>query len=412
VISVEEARRAVLDPIRRLEAEEVDLIDALGRVLAEDVSSDIDVAPFDNSAMDGYAVRAADVGDAAEDAPVVLDVLEHIPAGSVPKAEVGAGQTSRIMTGAPMPSGADAVVMVEYTRGLESEGGAGGTVEIARSVREGENVRMRGEDMREGDRVLVAGEVVGPAAIGLLAAVGRPRVRVHRRPRVAIVSTGDELVGIEERPGPGRIRNTNAWSLSAQILGAGGEPERLGIARDTEEETRALLGRAGEFDVMLATGGVSMGDFDVVRDVLESMGELSFWKVAMRPGAPLTYGLLGETPFFGLPGNPTSSMVSFELFARPALRIMQGFADVERPTVEARLSHDVKKKPHRRYYLRGNLTRDDGGYVVKLSGSQSSALLTSMHRSNCLLVLPEGQDLFAEGSIVTCMRLDQQEGTP
>ena len=412
MIAVEKALDTILAPIRRLEPESVDLLDALGRVLAVDVTSDIDVAPFDNSAMDGYAVRAADVEGAEEGRPVELKVIEHVAAGKVPERAVGPGEATRIMTGAPMPSGADAVVMVEYTQGLELDGGAGGSVAIERAVRLGENVRGQGEDMRAGDVVLRAGEVVDDAAVGLLAAVGRPRVDVYGRPRVAIVSTGDELVPIGQKPGPGQIRNTNAWSLSSQVLLAGGVPVRLGVARDTEEETRKLLGRAGEFDMMLATGGVSMGDFDVVRDVLESLGTMSFWKVAMRPGAPLTYGAIEGTPFFGLPGNPTSSMVSFELFARPALRVMQGFSALERPRVSAALEEPVRKKPHRRYYLRGRLAQGPDGFTVALSGSQSSALLTSMHLANCLLVLPEGRNEFDAGETVDCMRLDAEEGTP
>jgi molybdopterin molybdotransferase len=357
-------------------------------------------------------VRAADVADADTGRPVELKVIEHVPAGKVPEHAVGPGEASRIMTGAPMPRGADAVIMVEYTRGLEGDGGAGGSVAIERTARPGEHVRGRGEDMRAGDVVLRAGETVDDAAIGLLAAVGRSRLDVYRRPEVAIVSTGDELVPIEEKPGPGQIRNTNAWSLSAQVVLAGGRPVRLGVARDTEEETRALLSRASEFDVMLATGGVSMGDFDVVRDVLQSLGTMSFWKVAMRPGAPLTYGAVDGTPFFGLPGNPTSSMVSFELFVRPALRVMQGFSALERPRVSATIAEPIRKKPDRRYYLRGRLTQGPNGFTVSLSGSQSSALLTSMHLANCLLVLPEGRDEFAAGEIVDCMRLDVEEGTP
>lgn len=412
MISVEEAREAVLSEVRALEPEEVFLTEALGRVLAEDVVSDIDVAPFDNSAMDGYAVRGADVAGASEESPAVLKVVEEIPAGKTPSRTVGPGQASRIMTGAPMPEGADAVVMVEYTESEAAGSGGGDSVRVFRPVAAGENVRKRGEDMRAGDTVLSLGDVVDPAAVGLLAAVGREMVSVYGRPRVGIVSTGDELVEITEKPGPGRIRNTNAYSLSAQVSAAGGVPVRLGIARDTAEETRALLGRAGEFDVMLATGGVSMGDFDVVREVLESLGELSFWKVAMRPGAPLTFGLIDGTPFFGLPGNPTSSMVAFELFVRPALRVMQGFVDIERPHVPAVLEHDVKKKQGRRYYLRGRLERSHRGYSVALTGSQSSALLTSMHRANCLVVLPEDIDAFPAGETVECMRLDQEEGTP
>jgi molybdopterin molybdotransferase len=412
MIGVDEARRAVLSGITRLDEEDTDLLGALGRVLARRVVSDIDVAPFDNSAMDGYAVRSADIAEASEGAPVSLDVVEHVPAGAVPARPVGHGQASRIMTGAPMPEGADAVVMVEYTRSLAAEGGAGGVVGIERPVERGENVRLLGEDVRKGQVVLAEGEVVDSAAVGLMAATGTPRPHVFRRPRVAVVSTGDELVPISESPGPGRIRNSNAWSLSAQVLAAGGIPERLPIVGDTEDETRAALERAGEFDAMLSTGGVSVGDFDVVRDVLATLGEMSFWKVAMRPGAPLTFGHIDGTPFFGLPGNPTSSMVSFELFARPALRLMQGHATIDRPLVRAVLTHDVKKKADRRYFLRGRLAAKDGGYEVALTGSQSSALLTSMHQADCLCVFTEGEPTFPAGTVVDCMRLDVEEGTP
>jgi molybdopterin molybdotransferase len=382
-------------------------------VLAEDVVSDIDVAPFDNSAMDGYAVRAADVAGASEERPAVLRVVEHIPAGVAPTRPVGPGEASRIMTGAPMPEGADAVVMVERTRPGDGDGGPGGTVEVLAAVTLGENVRRRGEEVRAGEAVLLTGEVVGPAAIGLAASVGHAELVVHRRPRVAIVSTGDELVDVTEKPGPGQIRNSNSYSLGAQVLAAGAEPHLLGVARDTEDATRALLSRAPDYDLMISTGGVSMGDFDVVKTVLEDIGELDFWRVAMRPGAPQTFGTIGGTPFFGLPGNPTSTMVGFELFVRPAIRKMAGFVTLARPRVVARLSHDVKKKADRRYFLRGRLTpAPEGGYAVAISGSQSSALLTAMHRGNCLISLPEGETFFAEGSDVVCIRLDVEEGTP
>lgn len=410
MISVEEARERVLARIQRLEAEEVPLLEALDRVLAEDIASDVDIAPFDNSAMDGYAVRSADVAAASEDAPAELDVVEHIPAGAFPQVTVGEGQASRIMTGAPVPEGADAVVMVERTRAVRGEGGAGGRTAVLASARVGENIRKRGEDVRRGEVVLAAGEVVSPAAVGLMAAMGRPRVKVYRRPRVAIVATGDELVGIDELPGPGKIRNANSYSLAAQVLAAGGEPHILPVARDNAPDTRAIISRAPEFDLMVSTGGVSMGDFDVVKDVLLELGRMDFWKVAMRPGAPQTYGVIGETPFFGLPGNPTSTMVGFELFVRPALLKMEGRTALDRPTVVARLTHDVRKKADRRYFLRARLTKVDDGYTVTLSGAQSSAMLTSMHHADCLASVPQGVSLAEAGSEVLCIRLDTKEG--
>ena len=430
MLSVEEARASVLDRIHRLEPEPVDVLDSLGCVLAQDVVSDIDVSPFDNSAMDGYAVRAADTAGADADNPVVVRVIDHIAAGRVSNVCLEAGEAARIMTGAPVPAGADAIVMVEHTESLENAGSTGGTVAIRRAAATGDHIRLAGEDVRVGETVLHAGEVVNPASIGLMAALGFASVDVYRRPRVAIVSTGDELVGITETPGPGQIRNSNSYSLAAQVLAAGGEPFTLGIALDNEADTRALLSRAPEFDIMVTTGGVSMGDFDVVKDVLEQIGELDFWKVAMRPGAPQTFGTVGGTPFFGLPGNPTSTMVGFELFVRAAIRKMRGFTALDRPVVTAVLSQDVRKKADRRYFLRGILERvaDGGarsddfvlggaegptvGYTAKLSGRQSSAMLTAMHRANCLISLPEGLSEVAAGTVVECIRLDTEEGTP
>lgn len=416
MLTVEEAREAVLDRIARLESHTVDVLESLGCVLAVDIVSDIDVAPFDNSAMDGYAVRAADVEGASVESPVVLRVVDHIAAGSVSAVTVGPGEAARIMTGAPVPAGVDAVVMVEVTKGLENGGSTGGTVAIERGVRVGENIRGAGEDVRVGDVVLRAGEVVNAASVGLMAALGVARVDVYRRPHVAIVSTGDELVGIGEKPGPGKIRNSNSFSLAAQVIAAGGVPHILGIARDNETSTRQMLMRASEFDLLVTTGGVSMGDFDVVRGVLQEIGKMDFWKVAMRPGAPQTYGTIGGTPFFGLPGNPTSTMVGFELFVRPAIRKMRGFAALDRPRVPARLAEPVKKKGDRRYFLRGVLTRAEGpegavSYEVRLSGRQSSAMLTAMHHANCLISLPDGWSSVDAGTMVECIRLDTEEGT-
>ncbi len=412
MITVEEATAQVLTRIAVLEPERVPLLSALGRVLAEDVISDIDVAPFDNSAMDGYALRHADVARASEDAPVTLRVIDHIPAGVMPVKMVGPGEASRIMTGAPLPPGADAVIKVELTCAGENAGSTGGTVEILAPAKLGEHIRGRGEEVRAGEAVLLSGEVVGAAGIGLAASVGHAELLVHRRPRVAIVSTGDELVDVTAKPGPGQIRNSNSHSLAAQVLEAGGEPHVLGIARDNEEHTRSLLSRAGEYDLMVTTGGVSMGDFDVVKTVLQEIGELDFWKVAMRPGAPQTFGTIDGTPFFGLPGNPTSTMVGFELFVRPAMRKMAGFTALSRPRAVATLTHDVKKKSDRRYFMRARLTASgDGTYTVAVSGNQSSALLTAMHRGNCLMSLPEGESVIPAGTSVMCIRIDMEEGT-
>ncbi len=413
-LTVEQARDLVLARCRVLATERVPILEALGRVLAADVRSDIDIAPFDNSAMDGYAVRAADLATAVDGVPVTLDVVSHIAAGDHSDLEVGPGQAARIMTGAPMPPGADSVVMVEYTTPGEAAGSTGGTVHVSRTVAPGENVRLRGEEVAAGDAVLLAGEVVGPAAVGLAASAGHATVEVHRRPRVAVLSTGDELVEVAEQPGPGKIRNSNSYSIAAQVLAAGGEPLRFPIVRDDPDATREAFARAAaEADFIVTSGGVSVGDFDFVKPVLEELGEMEFCKVAMRPGNPQTLGSIDGVPFFGLPGNPTSTYVGFEVFVRPALRYMQGHTALDRPRSVATLAHDVKKKQDRRYYLRARLERgEDGGLVVALSGSQSSALLTAAHKGNCLLVLPQGEGFFAAGTPAEVVRLDMEEGSP
>jgi len=416
VMNVEEARQLLFAQVKQVSAEDSPLLEALGRVLAEDAASDIDVAPFDNSAMDGFAVRAADLAGASPEAPVALGVVAHIGAGDdVAGIVVGEGQAARIMTGAAVPDGADSVVMVERTHVLDGDGGIGSSVTFELEPRLGEHIRRRGEEVLAGQVVLPAGSVLGPAAIGLLAATGHPMVRVYRRPRVAVLSTGSELVGVDEKPGPGKIRDSNSYSISAQVRAAGGVPVKFDIVPDDMDATRAAFTQAAEeCDFIVVSGGVSVGDFDYVKPVLAELGELMFCKVKMRPGNPQTMGSIRGVPFFGLPGNPTSTYVGFEVFVRPSLRIMQGFAALDRPVTVARLAHDVKKKQDRRYYLRGRVERDaaSGTYVASLTGSQSSALLTAAHLGNCFVVLPEGEGLFAAGTMVDCMRLDMEEGTP
>lgn len=414
-MTVEQARELVLERVERMPAEHVGLLDSLGRVLAADAVSDIDVAPFDNSAMDGFALRAADTAGASEGSPVLLDVIAHIGAGDdVAGIVVGPGQAARIMTGAAVPEGADAVIMVELTRPEKGDGGISSVVAFLHEASAGDHIRRRGEEVLAGDVVLEAGQILGPAAIGLLASTGHAQVSVYRRPLVAIVSTGSELVEVAEKPGPGKIRNSNSYSIAAQVVAAGGVPVRYPIVPDDLQATRAAFEQAAdECDFIVTSGGVSVGDFDYVKPVLQELGELTFCKVKMRPGNPQTLGTIRGVPFFGLPGNPTSTYVGFEIFVRPALRAMQGFAALDRPVTEALLAHEVKKKQDRRYYLRGRVERDaSGGFTASLSGSQSSALLTAAHRGNCFVVLPEGEGHFAAGTPVACVRLDIEEGTP
>lgn len=416
MISVEDARAAVLEGVRALPDEQVALPDALGRVLADDVTADMDVAPFDNSAMDGYAVIAADLEGATPETPVVLRVLDHITAGAVSTRTIERGTASRIMTGAPLPPGADAVVRIEVTRGLEADGGAGGTVAIESDARSGDHVRPRGSEWRTGDLVLPAGDRIGPAAVGLLAATGHATVRVHRRPRVAVITTGDELVDVTEKPGPGKIRNSNLYTLGAQVTAAGGVPVLIGVVEDTEDAVRAaLIDAAAAADVVVSSGGVSVGDRDYVLPILREIGSVRFDSVALRPGSSQTFGHIGDTPFFGLPGNPTATYIGFEILVRPMLRVMQGLTSVDRHVVKAALVEGQRKKPSRRQYIRVTLRPldppwpDGVRYEALLAGNQSSAMLTAMHRAECLAVLPYEGGEFPAGTVVDCMRLDVEE---
>lgn len=416
-MTVEDARRQILDRVPVMPAEEVGILQALGRVLAADMVSDIDVAPFDNSAMDGFAVHAADLAGAHAEAPSALPVVAHIGAGDWWDGPLEPGTVARIMTGAPVPAGADAVVKVELTSVASGEGGIGSVINFMSEPKVGENVRRRGEEVRAGEVVLSAGDRLGAAGLGLLASTGHATVPVYRRPLVAIISTGSELVEVAEQPGPGKIRNSNSYSIAAQVLEAGGEPVRFPIVPDNLDDTRAAFSRAAdECDFIITSGGVSVGDFDYVKPVLEELGEMTFCKVRMRPGNPQTMGSIRGVPFFGLPGNPTSTFVGFEMFVRPAIRKMCGHTSLDRPVVPAVLTHDLKKGQDRRYYLRGRVTRalspergDTLAYEASVPLSQSSALLTAAHFGNCLVVVPEGVGFVPAGTVVDCIRLDQEE---
>jgi molybdopterin molybdotransferase len=330
-ITVAEAREVILGAIRPLGTEKVPIPEGLGRVLAETVTSPWDIPPLDNTAMDGFAVRAADVASASSDRPVALEVIEDLPAGRMAANAITAGMALRIMTGAPMPAGADAVVRVEDTRA------EGTKVLVMAAVPPGEHVRRAGEDVREGEKVLEAGAVLTAAAVGMLASLGRGFVQVTQRPRVAVLSTGDELVDIDGDRRDGRIIASNTYSLAAQVRvrGLPSRSHRAGQPGVIEEVSEAM-----SCDVIVSSGGVSVGDYDFIKDVLESLGsEMKFWRVAMKPGHPLAFGLLGGRPAFGLPGNPVSCMVSFEQFVRPALLRMMGHRDLFRPVVRARLAN-------------------------------------------------------------------------
>lgn len=383
MLSVEEAIARILAGIPVLGSETVELSAALGRVLAEPIVAGRDLPPWDNSSMDGFALRADDTRGATAPRPVRLVLLGQIPAGVVADRPVGPGEGYRILTGAPMPLGADAVIPQEEVRREDN------AVVVSRPVRRGEFVRLRGEDIRKEELLLAPGAVLGPAALGMLAALGRPIVRVHQRPRVAILSTGDELVDLDATPGPGQIPNSNTYALSAQVREAGAIPISLGIARDAPEELEERFRWGLAADVLVSSAGVSVGDRDFVREVLERLGaELDFWKVSMRPGKPITFGRLGGRPFFGLPGNPVSSMVTFELFVRPALRRMGGDPRLFRPRVRARALEAIDNPGPRQGYLRIGLVEKCGGLGARLTGEQGSGILRSMVLADGLAVVP------------------------
>lgn len=400
-ITVAEAREIILEGVRPTGTEKIPIRESLGRVLAEAVTSRWDIPPLDNSAMDGFAVRAADLVHVSSDHPVALDVIDDLPAGYLAAKAVRSGTAIRIMTGAPMPVGADAVVRMEDAR---SEGAK---VLMVATVQPGEHVRRAGEDVQQGDVVLDAGIVLTPAAIGMLSSLGRAMVQVLQVPRVAVLSTGDELVDIDGDRRDGRIIASNTYSLAAQVQECGAIPVVLGIAADTREAIELKLREAMTCDVILSSGGVSVGDYDFVKEVLRCLGsEMKFWRVAMKPGHPLAFGLLGGRPVFGLPGNPVSCMVSFEQFVRPALLRMMGHRCLFRPIVRARLLETLRQKPGRMTFIRAVVTRERDGFAVAATVSQSSGVLLSMVRANGLLVLPADQAELSEGSLAEVQIID------
>ena len=408
MLSVEEALERILSAFRPLEPERVPILEALGRVLAEDIYADEDIPPRANSSMDGYAVLSADTAGASRGVPVRLRVVGELAAGYVTDTEVTPGTAIRIMTGAPIPPGADAVVRVEDT---EAEGE---WVDVFAGAEVGQYVRPAGEDVRQGELVLQRGTLVRPQEVGMLATLGHKEVLVVRRPRVAILATGDEVAEIDAPLAPGKIRNANSHSNAAQVVKCGGIPIMLGIARDRTQELteRIRAGLARGVDLFLTSGGVSVGDFDMVKGVLAAEGEINFWRVRMKPGKPLAFGRIGAVPVLGLPGNPVSVMVSFEMFVRPAILKMLGLTDWERPTVEATLVDEVKHKDNRRHYLRVRLEKGkekeehEGEYRAYLTGEQGSGVLSSMVKANALAIIPEDWTHAPAGARVRVMTLD------
>ena len=402
MITVEQALEIILSEINVMGQERVAIPFSLHRVLAEDVVSGRDNPLWDNSAMDGYAVIAEDTKGASRDNPVTFTVTEDLPAGYVARNSLKRGEAIRIMTGAPMPDSADAVIMVEDTEKLQGQG-----VKIFKEAIAGDNIRKAGEDFKKGNTLLKRGSVIRPIEIGIMAAIGKSFVNVYQKPKVAVLATGDELVEIYEPLEKGKIANSNSYIISAQIKECGAEPLQMRIARDRKDDLIEKLKYASAADCIVSSGGVSVGDFDLVKDMLKEMGtEMRFWKVAMKPGKPLAFGVIGGKPTFGLPGNPISSLVVFEQFVRPALLKMMGRKAVLRRIVSAVLMEDIKKKPDRTHFVRGVLTTKGDKYYAEPLEGQGSGMLCSFVSANCLIILPKEETQFKKGDRVKAQLID------
>ena len=409
-LTVADALAMVLGAVSQLPAEMVPLGQALGRVLAAPAVARDNLPPFANSAMDGFAVRAADVSDASRGNPARLRVVADVAAGHVPDVVVGEGCAARIMTGAPLPAGADAVIPVEDTdeawrdeaRPLPEQ------VQLFRSVGVGDYVRQAGEDIRVGAEIIPAGKQLRPQEIGVLASIGQAEVLVVRQPRVGILATGDELIDVDQPLQPGKIRNSNGYAQEAQVRAAGAIPVPLGIARDTLVDVRDRLqaGLDAGVDLFVSSAGVSVGAYDVVKAVLDASGDVRFWRVRMRPGKPLAFGTYGGVTYFGLPGNPVSAMVSFERFVRPVLRKMSGLQALFRPEVQATLLESISSDG-RESYLRAIVSQPEPGvYEAVTTGDQGSHIMTSLVQANALLIVPEGVTAVPAGTRLAAMMID------
>jgi molybdopterin molybdotransferase len=416
VISVEEALAKIINSIQILDSEGKPLLDCLGQVLAEDVYSPFNVPPHDNSAMDGYAVQSESITEANYKNPKVLRVVGEVAAGRVSDLKVGPGTAIRIMTGAFIPSGADVVVPFEDTDEIDRKQAAISKTEIGVrvSLAEGCNIRRRGEDIAQGELVLTKGKLLRPADIGVLASLGKSMVSVIRRPLVGILATGNEVVEINQPLLPGKIYNSNSYSLAAQVLRYGGIPELLGIAPDDVQQLTAAVRDGLECDILVTSGGVSLGDYDVVKQVLATEGNVSFWTVRMKPGKPLAFGMFKRSdgkqiPHLGLPGNPVSSMITFEVFARPAILKMMGRSNLVKSNITAVMEDSVGNKDGRRIFARVVVTRRDGKYFAHITGPQGSGILSSMTKANGLAIIPENTKEVKPGAPVEVMMLDWDE---
>ena len=404
MLTVHEARERILSHFQATGTETVPLIESAGRVLGADIAADSDYPPFDNSAVDGFALRAEDTSAS----PRTLNVVADIPAGLSPTISLGPGEAARIMTGAQVPQGANAVIAVEDTDIQHHHAGtpAPKTISLSKQLNPGENIRKRGMDIRRGDGVLHKGRTLKPQDLGLLATLGISNVTVHKKPRVALVSSGDELLTVDAPLEPGKIRDSNSYTLAAAVAQAGAEVIRLGVARDTRESVTSLLNRAAaeNADLILSSAGVSVGAFDFIKEVVEADGSMDFWRVNMRPGKPLAFGAYHGIPFIGLPGNPVSAFVGFEVFVRPTLGRLGGQMDGSRPKVKVRCEEEIESDG-RESYLRARIRLMDGVYSAALTGHQGSGNLLSLVQADALLIIPAGVKCVPAGSEVDAIFL-------
>ena len=406
MLSVEDALNRILVQLETLDVEEKQLLDCIGQVIAEDIYAPFNIPEYSNSAMDGYAVKASDLKGATQKTPVTLNIIGTVTAGIAPTMKVGKGETVRIMTGGIIPEGTDTVIPFEETcEGEEHFNSNAKEVSIYREFNIGSNVRKLGEDIAKSSLIIKTGQLIGPAEIGALAVIGKSNIKVIRRPIVAVLATGDELVNLDDKPTIGKIYNSNSYALAAQIIKFGGIPILLGIAKDNMEEISKIFREEIKYDLLITSGGVSVGEYDLIRNALESEGKVNFWKVRMKPGKPFTFGLLSKTniPHFGLPGNPVSCMIALEIFGRPAIYKMMGRKDYQKQTISAIMEDEISNSDGRRVFARVILDKRNDKYYARLTGNQGSAVLSSMLKADGLAIVPEDRPLIKKGEQLEIM---------
>ena len=412
MLSVEDARNTILESFNPLESNDIPAIDSLGLTLAEDLYSTVNIPPFNNSAMDGYAVKEEDIISATHETPTYLKVVGTISAGEIPEFTITNGYCARIMTGAPLPNGADTIIPFEETTEMDMQNPKDKIKDIGIKTYAdiGSYVRASGKDVSEGDLILTKGITIKASTIGLISSIGKSSIKVHRRPHVTILATGNELIPPGHNPVSGKIYDSNTSALIASVIESGGIPRSLGIVKDDIKSLNQAIDIAKDSDLVITSAGVSKGDYDIVKDVLSSKGKLNFWSVRMRPAKPLAFGLLNSnTPLIGLPGNPVSALVAFEQFCRPVIRKMLGKKYIPRPVITATLQDSIENYDSRRVYARVKVWQENNVYLAKTSGSQESNILSSMAYANGLAICPENEKSKNPGDTVDVIMIDWPE---